>query len=390
MVWPMATIRSRAALAGFSLLVAACAGTTESQPTEITRALLPPTPAEVTTTTTMPIDPLAADRIAQQDIGLVLEAAEDLFAERGAFDASPAEMDRRTPTVDVIGLEEAALRRGVVFDAFDQRATLYAMSESGTWFCVDISDNQSDHGFGDSFQLALAACTDGTIGSDWGDPFSPTGPDEAAIESSLGALAGAMARGEPDMAHLLFAPHTACEQSDMSEAWPAGLALADGEAIQLDSIVISGEQATATAEIGSLARTSWQLIRNEGTWRLSADPCQLLESVLAERKTEEAAELLEAGLFAVRSAFVNSESFAFSDRRLAEIDENLLFVPMSEASFGHLSYSGSESRGLLVTVGAPETFYCAVESLSAPTVHATGASIDEVKTANRCISRAES
>ncbi|MDH3605548.1 MAG: hypothetical protein OER12_00975 [Acidimicrobiia bacterium] len=378
----MATFTRRAALIVVAVLATACAETAE--PPEITRALLPPAPATATTTTTAPINPTEADLLAQADLRKVLRAAHEARDESGSFENTQADIDRRVPTVDVISLQEAALKPGVAFDGSNQRATLYARSESGTWFCVGASPSGDDYGFGDSFEGALSACTDGATAGGWGNPFSASGPDEAAVAATLQSLAEALATGDGVAAADTFQPDAACRSEELASQWPEGLVLTDSNELALTSLAIAGERATVSARLGSLEQSEWELVGGQGVWRVVGNPCLAFEALIDDRMTAAANELLETALFTVRSVFVDKDGFGFGDEELANRDGGLIFVSRQEVGFGTLYYRGSTSSGLLVTGGPSGTFYCAVESLSAATVYGTGTRASDVWTVGGC------
>lgn len=378
----MASISRRATLVVVAMLATACAETAE--PPEITRALLPPAPAIATTTTTAPINPAEADLLAQADLRKVLRAAHQAQADQGSFENTAADIDRLVTTVDVISLQEAALKPGVAFDGSDQRATLYARSESGTWFCVGASPTGDDYGFGDSFEGALSSCTDGATADGWGNPFSASGPDETAVALTLQSLAEALAAGDGAAAAAAFQPDEACTPEDLAVLWPEGLALLESDELTLSSIAIVGEQATVEARLGSLEQSQWELIGGQASWHIVANPCLTLEPLISERMTVAATELIETALFTVRSVFVDKDGFGFRDAELASRDADLVLVSRQEVGFGTLYYRGSTASGLIVTGGPPGTFYCAVESLSAATVYGTGTRASDVWTVGNC------
>ncbi|MGI9609179.1 MAG: hypothetical protein ACR2NL_02690, partial [Acidimicrobiia bacterium] len=138
------------------------------------------------------------------------------------------------------------------------------------------------------------------------------------------------------------------------------------------------------ARIGPLGQQTWELTKTESSWLIVADPCRLLEPHLTDRMTMAATDLLEVGLYAVRSAFVTQEDFGFSAGAVAVFDPNLIFVPRDEVGFGTVYYSGSPAEGLLLTGGPTGVFYCAVESLAAATVYGTAETADELRTPSRC------
>ena len=137
--------------------------------------------AAPTTTTTAPVDPQTADRLAQAELRSVLAAAQEWYAGSGTFDDGLPSVGGLAGSIEVVPLEVAAARDAVAYDAHDQRLTLHRQSTSGAWFCIDVQTDTIDHGYGNSFQESLTTCTDGVTVGGWGDSFSPTGPDEAAI-----------------------------------------------------------------------------------------------------------------------------------------------------------------------------------------------------------------
>ena len=286
--------------------------------------------------------------------------------------------------IAVVSLEEAAARDGVAYDAHGQRLTLHRRSTSGTWFCIDVQAGTIDYGYGERFQDSLATCTDGVAVGGWGDSISPTGPDEAAILGVIRALLGALETGSVETAHDLFLDETACPPTELAAFWPDGLALTDSSDYELYDISVGGDSASASFSSQPLPETAWSFEKQDVSWRLAVDPCDLLGPLATERMDAAARVLLEEGLFAVRSAFVIRSDFAFAASVLAESDPSLTIVPSTGVGFGTLSYTGTTATGLLVTAGSTGRFYCAVESLSAATVYGEGAAVAELDTPSRC------
>jgi hypothetical protein len=370
-------------------LLAACGSGPETTETGLTRPPLTPAQlalpeATTTTTTTAPIDPQTADRLAQTEIRSVLSAAQEWYAESGTFDDGLGRVSGLADGIAVVSLEEAAARDGVAYDAHGQRLTLHRASTSGTWFCIDVQADTIDHGYGESFQESLATCTDGVAVGGWGDSISPTGPDEASIQGVIRALLGALETGSVETAHDLFLDETACPSTELAAIWPDGLTLTDSPDYELHDISVDGDSGSASFSSQPLPETAWPFEKQDVSWRLAVDPCDLLAPLATERMDSAARALLEEGLFAVRSAFVVRSDFAFAASILGESDPSLTLVPGTEVAFGTLSYTGTTATGLLVTAGSPGRFYCAVESLSAATVYGEGAALSDLDTPTRC------
>lgn len=385
----MAYSRHGTLLAALALILAACGP--GDQGAEMTRVLSPPVAA---TTPDPTIAPAAgaelssgdADLLARTELSAVLAAAQEIFAARGTFDAD-LETVAASTGIDVAALVDAASSDGVVYDAHGLRLTLHRRSASGRWFCVDVTEGGKDYGFGDSFQSAFDACTDGVMVDGWEDTYSATGPDDSAIKTTLAALVDALAAGNGRAARSTFALTASCSVTDLEEVWPAGLALIEPGEFELRTLAVSGERATADVSLGAFTDERWPLVKVGGEWRNDADPCRLVGPVAAEAMDLMAPELLEQGLLAVKGAFVARSNFGFSAAAVAELDGELVLVPGDEVTFGVLSYQGRHGEGLLITRGRPGRFLCAVESLSAPTVYGEGASIDEVDTPGACRSK---
>ncbi len=377
-----------------AMAVAACssAAAPEAGSSALARSPLPPVTAAlphlIASTTTAPVDPRSADRLAQDELRSVLAAAQQWFSESGTFDDGLSSVEALAERITVVPLQEAAGRDGVAYDAHDRRLTLHRKSASGTWFCIDVRDGTIDHGLGDSFQQALATCTDGVVVGGWGDSFSPTGPDEAAVTGVVRALFNALAVGSVEAAHELFLSESACTATRFGELWPDGLALTDSAGYELLGITVTGDSAIASFSSPPLADSPWPFESREATWLLAVDPCDLLGPLAGERMDAAALALLEQGLLAARGAFVERLDFAFAASVLAGSDALLTLVPETDVEFGTLSYSGTVSEGLLITTGSPERFYCAVESLSASTVYGEGTSVSDVDSPARCRGRA--
>jgi hypothetical protein len=389
----MASPRNLIALAAVAIAVTACSGdATESSPV-VTRALLPsvesaaPAPA-TTTTTPIPRSPAESDQSARMEIRSVLAAAAEIYAETGSYNAEPATIAALTGDVEVVALEQAALHDAVAYAAFDQRVTLHRQSASGRWFCIDVTDQGVDHGAGDTFEQALEDCTDDVRATGWGDVFSPTGPDEAAITALLTATFEALEIGDTPRIYELFDTHPACDLAELQAVWPPGLELPESVGLVLEDVSVTGDAATASVSFGSLADPGWPLIKRGTDWLNSHDPCELLGPVATDHTNDAARDTLERALFAVRSLYVTQTSFSFSPSSLAGIDADLVVVLPGEVSFGTISYRGGPTEGLLITQAGPGVFYCAVESSYAITLYGEGSSVNEIDTVGRCRARA--
>jgi hypothetical protein len=385
----MAFTRNLAAFAAVAIAVTACSGSSEGTSPVVTRALLPPVEpaapvAETTTTTPAPLSEAESDQLARMEIQAVLTAAEEIFAETGTYDAAPATVAALTGSVEVVSLERAAQFDAVAYSAFDQRLTLHRQSASGRWFCIDVTGQGADHGAGDTFEQALEDCTDGVRATGWGDVFSPTGPDEAAITALLTATFEALEAGDPRRIDELFDTGPTCDLIQLESVWPTGLPLIESEPLVLEDVAVSGDTATASVSHGPLSDPVWPLAKRATGWLNSADPCELLGPLAADRAGEAARNTLERGLFAVRSHYVKETSFSFSSSSLADIDAELIVVPPTEVSFGTIAYRGSTTEGLLITGAGPGVFLCAVESSYATTVYGVASTVGEIDTVNRC------
>ena len=385
----MEPARRTLALGAFALAVAACGSGPGAADPVLTREPIRPASLAVpevapTTATTALLDPLGADHIARTELRSVLAAAQEWYAENGTFDDGIGPVGVMSGETTVVSLSEVAAHDGVAYDAHSSRLTLHRQSASGTWFCIDIRGETTDHGFGDTFQDALAACTDGVPVGGWGDPVSATGPDEAAISGVVRALFDALATGSIDGAYDLVSTGPACRPADLEALWPAGLALADSADYELSDISVFTDTATASVSTSVLPDSALSFEKSDGSWLLAIDPCLLFGPIAAGQMDPAARALLEEGLIAVRSAFVMQSDFAFGSSALAEMEPSLTFVPAAEVRFDALSYSGGLTEGLLITEGSPGRFYCAVESLSAVTVYGEGGDATELDTPARC------
>jgi hypothetical protein len=385
----MASPRNLIAFAAVAIAVTACSGNADGSSPVVTRALLPPVEAaapvaDTTTTTPTTLTPAESNQLARNEIRSVLTAAEQIYAETGSYNAEPATIAALTGDVDVVSLEQAALYDAVAYSAFDQRLTLHRQSASGRWYCIDVTDQGADHGAGETFERALEDCTDGVRATGWGDVFSPTGPDEAAITALLTATFEALETGDTRRIDELFDTGPTCDLTQLEAIWPTGLPLSESEALALKDITIFGDTATASVSFGPLSDPVWPLIKRGTDWLNRADPCVLLGPLAADRSRDAARDALEGGLFAVRSLYVVDGSFAFSPSALADVDADLVFVAPAEVSFGTVAYRGSPTEGLLIAGAGPGVFLCAVESSYAITVYGEGESVGEVDTVSRC------
>lgn len=388
MARPMDPARSILAIGVVAIALAACGSGSEAADPALPRQPLRPNavavPDAVPTTTTPLLDKRSADHLAQTELRTVLAAAQEWYAENGTFDDGLTPVAEMADGIAVVSLGEVAARSGVAYDAHGSRLTLHSQSGSGTWFCIDSRGETTDHGFGDSFQDSLATCTDGVRVGGWGDSVSPTGPDEAAINGVIRALFDALETGSVDAAYDLFSVESACQPIELAAVWPEGLALIDSAAYELDDISVGAETATASFSAQVVSTSILPFARQDGSWLLAADPCQLFGPSAAERMNWAAPALLEDGLAAVRSAFVLQSDFDFRASLLADREPSLIFLPAGDVRFGALSYSGIHAEGLLITEGSPGRFYCAVESLTAITVYGEGAAASELGTPARC------
>ena len=348
-------------------------------------AQLPPTPESTTTTSLLPapVDPIEADRAARALIRRVAAAADEAFAESGTYDVDRTTISSLAEGVEVISLEEAALATGVVYDPFGQRVTLHYQSSSGRWFCLDLSAAGRDYGFGDTFPSSLATCTDGVRTAGWGDAFSPTGPDEAAIAGLWDSLASALQAGDPAAAHDVFSTPVACPLSRLETVWPRGVSLLNADEFTLEGVSVADRTAVSDVTLGTLPASSWRAELDGATWSIAVDPCRELSALAAARTNAAARELLEAGLFAVRSVFVVEQDFAFGSTELGAIDADLVWVEIEALEFGRLSYTGTRQAGVITARGA-ETFLCAIESSTAATRYGEGDTATEVASVEGC------
>lgn len=384
----MALLRRMAAPIALALALAACSGAAADSGPPVTRALLPPLEvAEETTTTTVALPTAAeADRQAQSDVRAVLNAAHELFEGSGTFNAE-FEAVSSLAGVDVVALEQAAIQQGVVYDAHGQRLTLHRQSLSGRWFCVDVTEEGADHGFGDSFADALATCTDDVILDGWREVFSPTGADEASIKALFGALATALETGEVEAAHAAFAPAGACTPASLHQLWP-GISVLEPNQLELETITVTGEAATARLASGPFSEDEFRLDKIQGEWFIDSDPCLLLERQAALYTHAAARQLLEQALFAVQTVFVSQHDLAFTSTEMSDLNADLEWVDLTEVGYGTVAYSGSKGRGLLVTGAGAGRFLCAVEFTSATTIYGEAEDLNEVNSVSKCRKRA--
>ena len=351
-------------------------------------AQLPATPETTTSTTApAPATPIEADRQARELIRRVAAAADEAYAESGTYEVDRTIISSLADDVAVISLEEAALTTGVAYDPFGQRVTLHSHSASGRWFCLDLSPAGRDYGFGDTFPASLATCTDGVRTPGWGDAFSPSGPDEAAIAGLWESLAEALQAGDPAAAHQVFAARTACPLSHLETVWPAGVSLLTAEEYLLEGVSVADMTAVADITLGSLPASSWRLEKNGALWSLAVDPCDQLSELAGQRTDTAARQLLEAGLFAAQSVFVVELDFLFGTDELGAIDGDLIWVERDELEFGRLSYSGTRGAGVITTKGA-STFLCAVESVTTATRFGEGTQLEDVESPTACTAAA--
>ena len=289
----MPILHRLAAPLALALVLTACSGAGAESGPPITRALLPPLEIaeETTTTTGAPPTPAEADRRAQTDARAVLSAARELFARTGTYNAGLDTVAARAG-VSVVPLDEAAFKQGVVYDAHDQRLTLHSESASGRWFCVDVTEAGADHGFGDTFDEALASCTDGFVMDGWREAFSPTGEDEASIKALAGSLAAALEGGDVEAAHAAFSPEAACTPASLQDVWP-GMPLLEPDQFDVESITVTGDIASARLLLGAFSDREWRVARLEDAWFFVFDPCVVFGPEAARRADASARRLLE-------------------------------------------------------------------------------------------------
>ena len=346
-------------------------------------APLPDVPETTTPPAPRPVDPGEADRVARELIRIVAAAADAVLAEHGTYDVDRATISSLAGGVAITSLEEAAVADGVVYDSFGRRVTLHVESGSGRWFCLDLSPAGRDHGFGATFSSSLATCTDGVLVSGWGNAFSATGPDEAAIAGLWDSLARALETGSVAGAYDLFRITASCPVEELERVWPPGLALIDPDTYSLEGVTVAGSSAISEVTIGAIPTGTWRLEHNGTAWALTADPCLVLADVANERARTAARELLQQGLHAVRTTFVVERDFAFGPERLASVDGDLLWSGEGPPEFGELFYSGTTGAGVVVTKGAG-VFLCAVESATETTRYGQAMSVEDVDRVDTC------
>lgn len=384
MAWPMT---SRRALLVVLLLVAAACG--EDAEPALSRELSLPaqtttTTTANTTTTTVVLAPADSDRLAQAQLRSVLAVADELYAERGSFNVALDDVAARTDGIPIVALESAASDTGVVYDPRDQRLALHNRSQSGRWFCISVAGGTRDYGFGETFTDSLDSCTDGVVAGGWGDSYSPNGPEEAAVTAVVNSMARAVREGDAATVSELFESSVTCTAEDLAALWPEDLAILVAEEYALLGVVVDGDLAEAEVVFGPLSNPEWAVRRSSGGWRLTGDPCELLGPLVAERVELEAAELLERGLFAVRSVWVGTTTFSISIDDLGEIDADLTWVGSEMPSYGTLFYSGREEEAVLATAVGPDELICAVESSKAPTRYGRVATSAGLPTPEAC------
>lgn len=356
---------------------------------------MPPIPTTSTTTTTTvppsPVDPEEADRAAQSDLRSALVAARAIFADRGTYDASLADVAEFAPEVQFIDLTEAYASTGVVYDAHDQRVTLHRRSDSGRWFCIDESTrNGTDFGFGDTFEDSLATCGDGTQRNDWSSAFGgqggyePIGPDEAAILHAFERFADAVDQADHEALRATLFESTGCRPDELKAFWPEGLDLFDSVSFAIDEITV--EEGTARVSVSILDETisRWPMIRYGVDWYHNYNPCLLLKEKAVVPQNLAAQDLLTSAHIATQTAFVRSENFNLSLDALNAVDPSVTFVTSAETAYGLVGYIGSREYGLMITEGQPGRFYCMVEYLRQNTGYGVGESFEEVGSASAC------
>ncbi|MBT8215441.1 MAG: hypothetical protein KJO17_01175 [Acidimicrobiia bacterium] len=388
MAWPMTS--RRALLAVLVLVAAACGG--EAAP-PLSRELSLPAqtdtrelslPPASTTTTTAILAPADADRLARAQLRSVLAVADELYAERGTFDLPLDDVAARIDGVPIVALESAASDAGVVYDPRDQRLALHNRSQSGRWFCISISGGSRDYGFGETFTDSLDSCTDGVLAGGWGNSYSPNGPEEAAVTAVVDTMARAVSGGDVETVVEVFESSVTCPAEDLAALWPDGVVLIPADEYALLGVVVDGDRAEAELVFGPLSNPEWGLRRSASGWRLTGNPCELFGPLAAERVAVEAADVLERGLFAVRSVWVATTTFTITIDQLGEVDADLHWVGTESPSYGTLFYSGREEESVLATPVGPDELLCAVESSNAPTRYGRIAGTGGLPTPEAC------
>lgn len=379
-------VRSRALLLALVVVASSC-GSDQAGPVLTRDALSPPAelqrevPTTTSSTTTVPVDPAEADRRARAELRRVADAADAAYDRHGTYDVDRSEISSRADGIEVVSLEDAAALAGVVYDPFGDRVTVHRESESGQWFCIDLSPEGRDYGFGDSFPNSLATCTDGLRVGGWGNAFSPTGLDEAAVAGVWDTLVASAASGDSARILDLFAPSDTCGPTDFEALWPAGLVLIGDDTAVLEGVVVTGSRASLDASLGLSAE--WTL-RKEGTsWLFDADPCVMFGTAATAAAAEAAEALLEDALFAVRSVFVVEQDFAFGSDDLETVNGDLQWVDPADVGFGLLAYRGTPGAGVVMTA-TTEGVICAVESATEATRYGQAPSAQAIRTPAGC------
>lgn len=376
----------RVLLFAMSIVASACGQSGAVSADEQLPALrLVPTTTSTTVAPFVPVDDRAADLSAQADLEAGLAVALELYGSRATFDVLPAELNRIHPELRFVTLQQAASVDGVVYDAHDQRVTLYRESASGTWFCIDQGTSaDTDYGLGDSFQAALTDCNDGITSVGWRNAFEANGLDESAVENLLIGLGRALAAGDVSDAHGSFHPNRACAVQELLAIWPDGRGLGRDAELEILGVTITDDSAVASVNLGEMADVLWDLERYGEDWYLSAEACKVLAPLAVTAQDGQARSLLLDGLAAVRVGFVERSAFDSPAAVLANIEPTVVFVPIDESDWAVVGYRSDPSYGLVVTVGAPGHFFCAVESLRAVTGYGVGVALNEVDSQAEC------
>lgn len=377
------------ALLLLGLAVALLAGGCTGQGAAAVESDLSPAPVPTTTTTALApfveLDRRAADLSAQSDLEAGLEAARAIYGSRGTFDAELAELNDFYPDQAFVALQEVASVEGVVYDAHGQRVTLYRQSQSGTWFCIDErATDETDYGLGDNFEAALADCTDGVTVVGWRNTFAANGVEESAAENLLLRFARSLEEGDVIGAHETFHPARACAVEELVSTWPDGRGLGSEAKLEILDIVVDGERAVATISLGDIPELAWDLEQYGEDWYQSADACEVLAPLAIAGQDAQARDLLLDGLQVLRTAFVQSSTFDHRPNVLAGIEPTIVFVPLADLDWALVGHGSHEAYGLVMTVGAPGHFFCAVESLGAVTGYGVGTDPGAINSQSKC------
>ena len=136
------------------LTLAACGSSAKTASSTTTRPSDSTSSTADAPTTTKPLDPVAADTVAQYKLTASLNAAKSIYDNTYDFTAvTPASLTPLVPNVQFVDLDQASKHAIGVLAQDKHDVLLVTKSESGRWYCITNNDTDGvSYGVGQSLQ----------------------------------------------------------------------------------------------------------------------------------------------------------------------------------------------------------------------------------------------